>query len=75
MLVPIFGRFGHLLVEICERYGAEVYTMECQWGEVFDPQAVIDEMERVEPKILAIVHGETSTGRMRTAERDWASLS
>ncbi|WHY69393.1 alanine--glyoxylate aminotransferase family protein [Neobacillus sp. SuZ13] len=65
VLVPIFGRFGHLLVEICERYGAEVYTMECQWGEVFDPQAVIDEMERVEPKILAIVHGETSTGRMQ----------
>jgi len=65
VLVPIFGRFGHLLVEICERYGAEVYTMECPWGEVFDPQTVIDEMERVAPKILAIVHGETSTGRMQ----------
>lgn len=65
VLVPIYGRFGHLLVEICERYGAEVYTMECPWGEVFDPQTVIDELERVSPKILAIVHGETSTGRMQ----------
>ncbi|WP_144549634.1 alanine--glyoxylate aminotransferase family protein [Bacillus sp. X1(2014)] len=65
VLVPIFGRFGHLLVEICERYGAEVYTIECPWGEVFDPQTVIEEMERVAPKILAIVHGETSTGRMQ----------
>ncbi|MBV7504461.1 alanine--glyoxylate aminotransferase family protein [Bacillus sp. sid0103] len=65
VLVPIFGRFGHLLVEICERYGAEVYTLECPWGEVFDPQTVIDEIERVAPKILAIVHGETSTGRMQ----------
>ncbi|MEH7306836.1 pyridoxal-phosphate-dependent aminotransferase family protein [Neobacillus drentensis] len=65
VLVPIFGRFGYLLVEICERYGAEVYTLECPWGEVFDPQTVIDEIERVAPKILAIVHGETSTGRMQ----------
>ncbi|MFL6555406.1 MAG: pyridoxal-phosphate-dependent aminotransferase family protein [Bacillus sp. (in: firmicutes)] len=69
VLIPIYGRFGHLLVEICERYGAEVYTMECPWGEVFDPQAVIDEIERVSPKILAIVHGETSTGRMQPLKK------
>lgn len=68
VLVPIYGRFGHLLVEICERYGAEVYTMECPWGEVFDPQAVIEEIDRVSPKIVAIVHGETSTGRMQPLE-------
>lgn len=68
VLVPIYGRFGHLLVEICERYGAEVYTVESPWGEVFDPQEVIEEMERVSPKIVAIVHGETSTGRMQPLE-------
>ncbi|PLS08515.1 pyridoxal-phosphate-dependent aminotransferase family protein [Neobacillus cucumis] len=65
VFVPIYGRFGHLLVEICERYGAEVHSMECPWGEVFDPQMVIDEMNKVKPKIVAIVHGETSTGRMQ----------
>ncbi|AZV61072.1 pyridoxal-phosphate-dependent aminotransferase family protein [Peribacillus frigoritolerans] len=65
VLVPIFGRFGHLLVEICERYGAEVHTMECPWGEVFEPQAVIAEIKKVSPKITAIVHGETSTGCMQ----------
>ena len=32
MLVPVFGRFGHLLIEIGQRYGAEVHTMECEWG-------------------------------------------
>jgi (S)-ureidoglycine---glyoxylate transaminase len=68
VLVPIYGRFGHLLVEICERYGAEVHTVECPWGEVFDPQTVITEMKKVSPKILAIVHGETSTGRMQPLE-------
>lgn len=65
VFVPIFGRFGHLLVEICERYGAEVHTIECPWGEVFDPQVVIDEMKKISPKITAIVHGETSTGCMQ----------
>ncbi|WP_375088140.1 alanine--glyoxylate aminotransferase family protein [Peribacillus sp. RS7] len=65
VLVPIFGRFGHLLVEICERYGADVHTIECPWGEVFDPQAVIAEIKKVSPKITAIVHGETSTGCMQ----------
>ncbi|PFN74857.1 aminotransferase [Bacillus sp. AFS076308] len=65
VLVPIYGRFGHLLVEICERYGAEVHTLECPWGEVFEPQIVIAEIKKVNPKIVAIVHGETSTGRIQ----------
>lgn len=68
VLVPIYGRFGHLLVEICERYGADVYTMECPWGEVFEPKDIIEEMKRVSPKLVAIVHGETSTGRLQPLE-------
>ncbi len=68
VLVPIYGRFGHLLVEICERYGADVYSIESPWGEVFDPKVVIEEIEKVSPKIVAIVHGETSTGRLQPLE-------
>jgi (S)-ureidoglycine-glyoxylate aminotransferase len=41
VFVPIFGRFGYLLTEIAERYGAEVHNIECEWGEVFDPETVI----------------------------------
>jgi (S)-ureidoglycine---glyoxylate transaminase len=65
VLVPVYGRFGHLLVEICERYGAEVHSIQCPWGDVFDPQVVIEEIKKVSPKIVAIVHGETSTGRIQ----------
>lgn len=68
VLVPIFGRFGYLLAEICERYRADVYTMECPWGEVFAPEDVIREIKRVAPEIVAIVHGETSTGCMQPLE-------
>ncbi|WP_094606784.1 (S)-ureidoglycine--glyoxylate transaminase [Sporomusa silvacetica DSM 10669] len=65
VLVPIYGRFGQLLTEIAERYGADVVNIETEWGQVFDPQVVIQEMQRVKPKIVAIVHGETSTGCMQ----------
>lgn len=65
VLVPIFGRFGHLLVEICERCGADVYTMETTWGTVFEEKEIIEKINEIEPKIVAVVHGETSTGCMQ----------
>lgn len=65
VLIPIFGRFGHLLAEISERSGALVHTIHTEWGEVFDPETVIREIKRVKPKIVAMVHAETSTGRMQ----------
>ncbi|GMA98902.1 alanine--glyoxylate aminotransferase family protein [Pelosinus sp. IPA-1] len=65
VLIPIYGRFGHLLTEIAERYGADVANIETDWGQVFDPQVVIQEIRKVKPKIVAMVHGETSTGCMQ----------
>ncbi|MFT8710366.1 MAG: alanine--glyoxylate aminotransferase family protein [Sporolactobacillus sp.] len=65
LLVPIYGRFGDLFVEIGERYGAEIHTMDCEWGTVFDPDEIIREIKRLHPKVVALVHGETSTGRMQ----------
>lgn len=61
VLVPVFGRFGHLLREICERAGAEVHTIEVPWGEVFAPEAIEEAIVRTRPKLLAVVHGDTST--------------
>ena len=61
VLVPVFGRFGHLLTEIAERCGAEVHTIEVPWGEVFTPEQVEAAVERVRPRVLAVVQGDTST--------------
>ncbi|AZZ50444.1 alanine--glyoxylate aminotransferase family protein [Rathayibacter rathayi] len=61
VLVPIFGRFGHLLREIAERCGAEVHMIEAEWGQVFPVSAIADALARVKPKVLAVVHGDTST--------------
>ncbi|WP_258236567.1 pyridoxal-phosphate-dependent aminotransferase family protein [Nocardioides campestrisoli] len=61
LLVPVFGRFGHLLREIGERVGAEVHTIEVPWGEVFAPEQLEEAVLAVQPKVLAVVHGDTST--------------
>ncbi|GAE37043.1 serine-pyruvate aminotransferase [Halalkalibacter akibai JCM 9157] len=65
VLIPSFGRFGGLLTEIAERCGAEVHLMHCEWGTVFEPEQVIAELKKIQPKVLAMVHGDTSTGRMQ----------
>ncbi|POX68216.1 aminotransferase [Microbacterium sp. Ru50] len=61
VLVPIFGRFGHLLAEIAERALAEVHTIETEWGQVFTPAAIEEAVVRVKPTLLALVQGDTST--------------
>lgn len=61
VLVPILGRFGHLLKEISERCGAEVETIETEWGRVFAPEEVETAIRASRPKVVALVHGDTST--------------
>ena len=61
VLVPIFGRFGHLLAEIAQRCGGEVVTIEREWGTVFTPDEIEDAIKKHKPRVLAVVHGDTST--------------
>ncbi|MEV5070428.1 alanine--glyoxylate aminotransferase family protein [Microbacterium sp. LMI12-1-1.1] len=61
VLVPVFGRFGHLLAEIAERAMAEVHTIETAWGQVFPASVIEEAIVRVKPALLALVQGDTST--------------
>jgi (S)-ureidoglycine-glyoxylate aminotransferase len=61
LLVPIFGRFGHLKVEIGRRLGADVASIDTQWGRVFAPEEIEAAIRRERPKMIAISHGDTST--------------
>ncbi|MCG8710716.1 alanine--glyoxylate aminotransferase family protein [Brenneria sp. 4F2] len=61
VLVPVFGRFGHLLCEIARRCRAEVHTIEAPWGEVFTPDRIEDAIKSVRPRLLLTVQGDTST--------------
>ncbi|KFF61000.1 aminotransferase V [Cryobacterium sp. MLB-32] len=68
VLVPIFGRFGHLLKEIAERAGAEVHVREVEWGQVFTAAAIEQAIIETRPALLAVVHGDTSTTVMQPLE-------
>jgi (S)-ureidoglycine---glyoxylate transaminase len=61
VLVPVFGRFGHLKVEIARRCGAEVSAPEVEWGKVFTDEQLKKELLCFRPKIVAVSHGDTST--------------
>jgi (S)-ureidoglycine-glyoxylate aminotransferase len=61
VLVLNFGRFGLLLTEILARIGAEVETVDAPWGEVVPMDAVAAAIARFQPKVVATVHGDTST--------------
>lgn len=65
VLVPAYGRFGYLFVELAQRAGAEVKLIEKEWGQTFEPAEVIQAIQEFQPKVVAMVHGETSTGQVQ----------
>ena len=61
VLVPVFGRFGHLKVEIAKRCGAEVAVLEAEWGTVFPDEVLEKAVKQHRPRLVAVSHGDTST--------------
>lgn len=62
-LVCVHGLFGARMAEIAGRCGAMVRVVEAPWGEPLDPEAVRGALAGGRPpKLVALVHGETSTG-------------
>ena len=61
VLVVSHGRFGLLLTEILSRIGAVVATVDAPWGQVVGMDAIGDAIERTGPRVVAAVHGDTST--------------
>jgi (S)-ureidoglycine-glyoxylate aminotransferase len=55
------GRFGLLLAEIAERCRARVTMVAGDWGAVVEPEAIEAVVRRVRPRLVACVHGDTST--------------
>ena len=61
VLVIDFGRFGLLLKEILQRIGATIVSVEAPWGQVVPMEAIAAAIERHGPRVVAGVHGDTST--------------
>lgn len=63
IIVCINGVFGGRMREICRRIGAEVVTVENEWGMPVDPEALEQTLSaHGDAAVVAFVHAETSTG-------------
>jgi alanine-glyoxylate transaminase/serine-glyoxylate transaminase/serine-pyruvate transaminase len=69
VIVCVNGVFGQRMVDIAERTGAAVTRLEMPWGSVFDLDQLRQALAKVRPKLLAIVHAETSTGAWQPIEQ------
>ncbi|WP_232345959.1 pyridoxal-phosphate-dependent aminotransferase family protein [Mammaliicoccus sciuri] len=69
VLVPVIGRFGYLFTELVTRAGGIVHNIHKPMGEVFDQAEIIEALDEYKPKVIAIVHGETSTGRLQPIDQ------
>lgn len=61
ILVVSSGRFGLLLQEIGQRCQAKVEIVEAPWGQIVPLDRIADAARRVRPRLIACVHGDTST--------------
>lgn len=56
------GRFGLLLEDLARRCDADAVVVRAEWGQALDPVAIEAALRQAPTKVLAVVHGETSTG-------------
>jgi alanine-glyoxylate transaminase/serine-glyoxylate transaminase/serine-pyruvate transaminase len=60
--VVVNGYFGDRLAQMLARYGANVSRVEQEWGRAADPEALDGALRNGGADVVAMVHGETSTG-------------
>ena len=63
VLVCVFGYFSNRMRQMAERMGAQVTVIEAPWGRIFEPEQIESALKGMKaPKVVAVVHAETSTG-------------
>jgi len=62
VLIGVNGVFGTRMVDVAQRCGAQVDTLESEWGTALDAQKFKDMLGKKKYKVAALVHAETSTG-------------
>jgi alanine-glyoxylate transaminase/serine-glyoxylate transaminase/serine-pyruvate transaminase len=68
-IICINGVFGGRMADIADRCGAKAFKVETEWGKVTEPaqlKKALDQCPR--PKLVALVHAETSTGALQPLE-------
>jgi alanine-glyoxylate transaminase/serine-glyoxylate transaminase/serine-pyruvate transaminase len=73
VLIGVNGVFGTRMVDVAQRCGAQVDTVEAEWGTALDAQRFKDALAKKKYKLVALVHAETSTGVLQPLD-DIANL-
>jgi alanine-glyoxylate transaminase / serine-glyoxylate transaminase / serine-pyruvate transaminase len=60
VVVGVNGVFGARMCDVAGRCGAEVVAVDTPWGQPVDPERLL--AAHPDPRIIAVVHAETSTG-------------
>jgi alanine-glyoxylate transaminase/serine-glyoxylate transaminase/serine-pyruvate transaminase len=68
VVIGVNGVFGARMAEVAERCGALVVKVESEWGKIIEPDQVANALKNRSPKMVAIVHAETSTGALTPVE-------
>ena len=68
VIIGVNGVFGGRLADVAERCGAKVTKVEAPWGRIIEPEQIAHALKTVKPKLVAIVHAETSTGALTPVE-------
>ena len=74
-IIGVHGFFGLRMADMARRLGAEVVSVEAEWGGVLDSGQLID-AHRAYPhaRVLVVVHAETSTGAHQPLDEVGAHL-
>lgn len=60
VVVGVNGVFGNRMCDVASRAGATVIRVEEEWGRAIDPERLLG--AHPNPRMIAVVHAETSTG-------------
>jgi alanine-glyoxylate transaminase/serine-glyoxylate transaminase/serine-pyruvate transaminase len=69
VIVGVNGVFGARMCDVAERCGARVTKVESPWGRIITPEQIAGALKSASrPKLVAVVHAETSTGALTPVE-------
>jgi alanine-glyoxylate transaminase / serine-glyoxylate transaminase / serine-pyruvate transaminase len=70
VVVAVNGAFGERIADAAGRLGAEVHRVEAEWGRIIETERLETALKAARrPKLLAVVHAETSTGVYQPVEQ------
>src|SRR6185436_13097642 len=68
VVIGVNGVFGGRMVDVAQRCGAKVTQVDAPWGRIIESSQIAEALKGKRPKLVAVVHAETSTGALTPVE-------